>query len=76
MRYMENRGNRYGGYAQGNSGYGKYRGGKRGNAGSRGGGGKSSFASPEMIKAVYLVAAIPAVAVLMVFGYFFAEVCL
>lgn len=32
--------------------------------------GKSSFASPEMVKAAYITAAIPAVAILSIAGYF------
>lgn len=31
---------------------------------------KSSFASPEMVKAVYITAAIPVLAILFVVGYF------
>lgn len=79
--HLENRANRFGGYAQGNSGGGSYRGSKGRNTGrprgskagnSRGGGGKSSFASPEMIRPVLLIAAIPVLAVLFVVGYFTA----
>lgn len=78
--YLENRGGKHGGYIGKNSNPGSYRGSKGGNlgrprgskSGNVGGGGNSSFASPEMVKAVYLTALIPVSFVLLVAGYFTA----
>jgi hypothetical protein len=66
--------NKFGGYAQGNSGSGNYRGGKGRNAGTGGQGGKksSSSVSPEVGKVVWLVAAIPVVGIVVIAAYFIA----
>lgn len=78
--------NRYGGYAQGNSGYGGY-GNKKGNRGrrnspkARGGnqGGtpkgpnkSSASVSPEVGRAIWVVALIPVAVVVLVVSYFTA----
>jgi len=74
--YTEMGNNRYGGYAQNNSGSGNYRGSKRNNSGRNSPRKNSSGkASMEIRRAIYLVAAIPATLILLVVSYFVSVAC-